>query len=163
MAINGKILLLQQTKYTFMYNWPAKRNKKESFFSSLGRYIDFYSENDLFKKIKGWSVKVGMEILFYALILFYVLSDEKVTIKNKLVIMGALGYFILPTDIISDFIPVLGFTDDAAFLSFALMSVSNSITPEIKEKAKKKLEELVNETVSPEILSNLPGKKEKNK
>jgi len=46
-----------------------------------------------------------------------------------------LGYFILPADLLADIIPVLGFTDDIAFLSFAVSTVSSYLTPEIKEKA----------------------------
>jgi len=136
-------------------------NKK---LSTLLRFTDYYSETELFKKISAWGMKIGAEILYFALILFYVLTDEKTSLKNKLIIMGALGYFILPVDLISDFIPVLGFTDDAAFLSFAVMSISDAITPEIKEKAKEKLKDLINENIEPEQLTKLLEKtvKEKN-
>jgi uncharacterized membrane protein YkvA (DUF1232 family) len=136
-----------------------KKVKDGGKLTTLGKYIDYYSESELFKKITGWGIKIGIEILFYALLLFYVLTDEKVSTKNKLIIMGALGYFILPTDLISDFIPVLGFTDDAAFLSFAVMSVSSAITPEIKEKAKNKLKELIDESFDPKTLSLFLGDK----
>ena len=144
-----------------MYIWPAKKKKKtdrENKFSSIIKFADYYSEADFFKKISAFGVKIGVEILFYALILFYVLTDEKVSFKNKMVIMGALGYFILPTDFIADFIPVLGFSDDAAFLTFALMSISKSITPEIKEKAKKKIKELIDENIDPETITFLTDK-----
>ena len=147
-----------------MYVWPTKKKKmkddnKKLF--SLVKYVDFYSESELFKKIAGWGIKIGVEVLFYVLVLYYVLTDNKVATKNKLIIMGALGYFILPTDLIADFIPVLGFTDDAAFLSFAVMSVSDAVTPEIKEKAKNKLKELVNKSLDPKMINLfLGGKKE---
>jgi len=150
-----------------MYIWPSKKKKNRDVnkkLSTLLRFTEYYSETELFKKISAWGIKIGAEILYFALILFYVLTDEKTSLKNKLIIMGALGYFILPTDLISDFIPVLGFTDDAAFLSFAVMSISDSITPEIKEKAKEKLKELINESIEPEQLTKLLEKtvKEKN-
>jgi uncharacterized membrane protein YkvA (DUF1232 family) len=143
-----------------MYVWPSKKNKSKETernkkLTALFKYVDYYSESELFQKMAGWGIKVGIEILYYALVLFYVLADEKVSMKNKLIIMGALGYFILPTDLVADFIPVFGFSDDAAFLSFALMSVSHAITPEIKEKAKNKLKELVSETFDPKALSLL--------
>jgi uncharacterized membrane protein YkvA (DUF1232 family) len=143
-----------------LYIWPTKQNKKnkrerEKKLTFLHKYISYYSESDLIKKISSLGIKVGIEILFYALVLFYVLTDNKVPVKNKLIIMGALGYFILPTDLVADFIPVMGFADDAAFLSFALMSVSNAITPEIKEKAKNKLKELVDENIDTETLTLL--------
>ncbi len=150
-----------------MYIWQSKKRKNRDMnkkLSTLLRFTDYYSETELFKKISAWGMKIGAEILYFALILFYVLTDEKTSLKNKLIIMGALGYFILPVDLISDFIPVLGFTDDAAFLSFAVMSISDAITPEIKEKAKEKLKDLINENIEPEQLTKLLEKtvKEKN-
>lgn len=53
--------------------------------------------------------------------------------------MGALGYLILPIDLIPDVVPVLGLTDDAAAITLAYDTVKASITPEIERKAKEKL------------------------
>jgi len=126
-----------------MYEWqnPYKKPVK---FSTLRKYVELYSETDLFNKLSKVGLKIGAEVLFYVMLLYYLLSDKSVPIKNKLVIMAALGYFILPTDLIPDFIPVLGFSDDAAFLSSALSSVLGFITPEIKKKAKDKIGNLLN-------------------
>jgi len=127
-----------------MYEWqnPYKKPVK---FSTLRKYVELYSETDLFTKLSKVGLKIGAEVLFYVILLYYLLSDKSVPIKNKLVIMGALGYFILPTDLIADFIPVLGFTDDAAFLSFALSSVLGFVTPEVIKKAKTKIGNLLND------------------
>jgi len=53
--------------------------------------------------------------------------------------MAALGYLILPTDLIADLLPAIGFTDDIAFLSYAISNAREYITPEVKGKAKEKL------------------------
>ena len=76
-----------------------------------------------------------------ALLLFYVLQSPDVPIAKKTIIIGALGYLILPFDFIPDFIPALGFTDDAAALAAALKTIKSSITPEIEAKAKAKANE----------------------
>ena len=47
-----------------------------------------------------------------------------------------MGYFILPLDLVPDFIPVAGFADDAAALVAVIKTVFENITPEIKEKAR---------------------------
>ncbi len=124
-----------------MYHWQNEY-KKPVKFSTLRKYVEFYSEHDLFAKVSKVGLKLGAEILFYVMLLFYLLADKTVPLRNKLIITAALGYFILPTDLIADFIPVLGFSDDAAFLSYAVSSVSSAITPEVKKRAKEKIEEM---------------------
>ena len=52
-----------------------------------------------------------------------------------------MGYFILPTDLILDIIPLAGYTDDMAAIMWAIHTVAKNITPEIKAKAKAKLGE----------------------
>ena len=53
--------------------------------------------------------------------------------------LGILGYFIFPFDLISDFIPVVGWTDDLGTLETVLALVGAYITPEVKEQATQKL------------------------
>ena len=65
--------------------------------------------------------------------------DENTPMQHKMIIIGALGYFILPVDLIPDFIPVAGFTDDAAALVACLKTVSENVTPDIKARAVNKL------------------------
>jgi uncharacterized membrane protein YkvA (DUF1232 family) len=145
-----------------MYEWQ-NNNEKGSKFSTMRKYVELYSETNLFDKLSKVGLKVGVEILFYAMLLFYLLADKSVSVRNKLIIMAALGYFILPTDLIADFIPILGFTDDAAFLSYALTSASSAITPEVKQKAKEKIKNLFNDKVDSAELDNLAEPKSDNK
>lgn len=56
-------------------------------------------------------------------------------------IFSALGYFILPVDLVPDFIPVVGFTDDLAALIACCVKVSQIVTPEIRSKADVKMRE----------------------
>jgi uncharacterized membrane protein YkvA (DUF1232 family) len=58
---------------------------------------------------------------------------------DKAKIFGALGYFILPIDLIPDAIPVAGYTDDLAALVWALKTIWNNITPDIQEQAYERL------------------------
>ena len=63
--------------------------------------------------------------------------------KDKAIIVAVLGYFILPTDLIPDLITVLGFTDDAAALIWAIKTVKKNITPEVESQAKEKSDSLL--------------------
>ena len=80
-----------------------------------------------------------MKAIYYVLLLYYVLMDENTPWEHKGIIIGALGYFILPVDLIPDFIPVAGYADDVAALTACIKTVMDNITPSIKKKAMQKL------------------------
>ena len=58
-------------------------------------------------------------------------------------IIGALGYLILPTDLIPDLLPAVGYADDLSALIAVFNRVKINITDEIKEKARQKTIELM--------------------
>jgi uncharacterized membrane protein YkvA (DUF1232 family) len=103
-------------------------------------YSKYYSENGLWEKIKKVSKLAGTKVVYAALLLYYTMEDKNVSIKTKVSIAAALGYFILPTDAIFDFTPLIGYSDDLGVLLFTLARISSGITPEIKEKARIKLQ-----------------------
>jgi uncharacterized membrane protein YkvA (DUF1232 family) len=41
--------------------------------------------------------------------------------------IGAIAYFVTPTDLIPDFIPVAGYLDDAAVIGFVIASIANDL------------------------------------
>jgi uncharacterized membrane protein YkvA (DUF1232 family) len=108
---------------------------------NIEQYQEHYSESGLFAKIGKVCKKTGIKAIYHVLILYYVLIDEHTSLKDKAVIIGALGYFILPLDLVPDIIPGLGFTDDIAAITACLHTVKANITPEIKKKARMKLYE----------------------
>ena len=55
--------------------------------------------------------------------------DPATPMRVKATLIAALAYFVLPTDIVPDFIVGLGFTDDASVLMAAIGLVSTHITP----------------------------------
>ena len=78
-------------------------------------------------------------VIYLALLLFYTLDSDSLSFKDKITIYGALGYFILPIDLMPDSIPIIGLSDDFSFLVFAYEKVKDNITDEIRTKAKNKL------------------------
>ena len=111
--------------------------------TELVKYQSKYSESKFWSKIKTIIKNAGKDLLYLALLLYYVLQSDDVSLRHKATIIGALGYLILPVDLIPDFIPILGFTDDAAALAAALKTIKSSITPEIEARAKAKADELL--------------------
>jgi len=73
---------------------------------------------------------------------YYCAFDRGTPAHVKATLVGAIAYFVLPIDAVPDFLPVLGFTDDAAVLAAAIKLVSDHITPRHRESAKIKLTEL---------------------
>ena len=77
------------------------------------KYGTYYSDNRFWKKVERVAKKVGATVLLPVFTLYYMLQDDKVSLQHKAYIVGALGYFILPIDLIPDgILPVIGFTDD---------------------------------------------------
>ena len=106
---------------------------------NIESYQSEYSESGLWKKVKTVAKKAGIKTIYMVLLLHYVLNSPNVSIEDKAKIYGALGYFILPIDLIPDFIPIVGYSDDVAALAYALHAVWKNVTPEIKQQAQQKL------------------------
>ena len=107
----------------------------------LTKYQKHFTESDFWFKVSTLAKKAGLKITYYALVLYYTLTDPKTPTRYKAVIAGALGYMILPLDLVPDFIPFAGLADDWAALVAAVAYVATAITPEIKARAKDKAEE----------------------
>ena len=60
---------------------------------------------------------------------YYCALDRDTPLRAKGILLGALGYFILPTDAIPDMILGLGFTDDVAVLAAALAAIRAHLKP----------------------------------
>ena len=119
---------------------------------NIEKYAKRYDEQDLISKITRVARKAGIKVIYLALLLYYVLKSPQVKTADKGKIWGALGYFILPIDLIPDFIPVAGYTDDLAALLWAFYAVAKNVTPEIEAQAKKKLRDWFGDYDDKEII-----------
>ncbi|HEO8420636.1 Uncharacterized conserved protein [Mycobacteroides abscessus subsp. abscessus] len=100
-----------------------------------------YSEEKFWGKLARFGKKAGSSVVYAVLLLYYTLQKPSVPKKVKATIIGALGYFILPIDLIPDFLVGIGYTDDLGALGIALFQVAMYIDDDIKSKAKTKLTE----------------------
>lgn len=57
----------------------------------------------------------------------------------KAMLLAALAYFVVPADMIPDFVAGLGFTDDATVLFATLRLVAGNITPRHRRLARRRL------------------------
>ena len=107
--------------------------------NEIEKYQENYSDSGLQRKMKSAARWAGAKVMYAVLLLYYVLQSPTISKADKGKIYGALGYFILPTDLVVDFLPVVGYSDDLAALMIALHAVATNITPEVKAQAKAKL------------------------
>lgn len=109
--------------------------------SNASQFTQYYDEKSFWDKIISITKKSSHKLVYTALLLYYVLISQNTPIKDKALIVGALGYLILPTDLIPDFLPG-GYADDLSALLAVLQLVSSNVTEEIKIKAEDKVNEL---------------------
>lgn len=67
---------------------------------------------------------------------WYCARDPETPMRVKATLLAALAYFVLPTDIIPDFIAAFGFTDDATVLMAAVGLVSSHMKPQHRKAAR---------------------------
>lgn len=118
-----------------------EENKLPDFMS----YKDKFSANGFVDKISRIAKRAGAKLVYVALVLYYTLQSDKVSVKDKAVIIGALGYLISPLDLIPDAFPIAGLTDDLTVLLFVLKKVWGDVSDDVKEKAKAKLSQWFDE------------------
>ncbi|MAP94883.1 MAG: hypothetical protein CMK07_08030 [Ponticaulis sp.] len=68
---------------------------------------------------------------------WYCANDPDTPLRVKGVLFAALAYFVLPSDLVPDFIAVLGFSDDATVLATALGVVGSHIQPRHRRAARR--------------------------
>lgn len=70
---------------------------------------------------------------------YYAATDAATPWHVQATLLGALAYFVMPADLVPDFILGLGFTDDAAVLAVALKSLTGQVRPGHRERARRTL------------------------
>jgi uncharacterized membrane protein YkvA (DUF1232 family) len=104
-------------------------------------YSKKFSKSAFWQKVKKFAKAAGKEVIEKALVLYYCLRDPDTPKFARTVIVGALGYFIVPLDAIPDFTPIVGYTDDLGALVAALALVAVHVKAEHKAKTEEKLRE----------------------
>ncbi|MCQ2195511.1 MAG: DUF1232 domain-containing protein [Paludibacteraceae bacterium] len=107
-------------------------------------YGEHYTPKELFSKLARVAKNAGIKIVYFVLILYYALMYGDLSVKEKSIIIGALGYFILPVDLIPDLLP-LGYSDDLSLIVFVVTKMKQSFTDEIRTMALNKLKKYFSE------------------
>lgn len=73
---------------------------------------------------------------------YYCALDPQTPAASRGILLAALAYFVLPMDVVPDFILGLGFTDDIAVLWAAFRAVRQNIRPQHYQRARETLGEM---------------------
>ncbi len=90
--------------------------------------------------LKKILLTAGRAIALPALEGFELIMDNSTPPQVRISIIGALTYLIVPVDLIPDFIPASGFSDDLVALTAVISLWQHHITPEMKFRARCKLD-----------------------
>lgn len=114
----------------------------ESALPARYRAAHWYSPARLWEKLSRYALVAGRKTVLTALTLYHCLGDKDTPAWAKGVIVGALGYLILPVDLVPDIIPGAGYGDDWAALVAALGTVAAYVKDEHKIRAAVQTEKL---------------------
>jgi uncharacterized membrane protein YkvA (DUF1232 family) len=73
---------------------------------------------------------------------YYCAFDRQTPLYVKVVLIGAMIYFVVPDDVIPDSLSLIGLADDAAVLALAFKAVSSHVKPEHRQAAQSMLARL---------------------
>ncbi|WP_294655349.1 YkvA family protein [uncultured Fusobacterium sp.] len=113
--------------------------EKENINLEKEEYKKEYNEKSFFDKLKKVLKVVGVKGVYMLLLLYNTLQRKDIPPKEKSIIIGALGYFILPLDALPDITPIVGYSDDIFALGMAILKVMPYIDDEMKEKSKEQI------------------------
>lgn len=94
-------------------------------------------DEGIFQKVL---VQAGRTIALPALEAFELLIDPFTPPQARVSLIAAITYLIMPIDLIPDFIPVGGFSDDLVALTAVISLWNKYLTPAIRARAKQKLD-----------------------
>lgn len=103
------------------------------------QYSNRFSKTAFVEKISRIAKRAGAKLVYAALILYYTLQSDSVSVKDKAIIIGALGYLISPLDVVPDAIPIVGLGDDLGVLVYVLQKVWGNVSDDVKMKARERL------------------------
>jgi len=99
----------------------------------MGKIINY----DVFwTEIGNYAKKVGRASVRPVLLLYYVMRSSETPKSEKLMLLSAIAYVVLPVDLISaKRLPIIGWLDEVVSLTVAYQKVCKYVTPDMERKA----------------------------
>lgn len=98
-----------------------------------------------------------LRIVEDAVAAYYCALDPETPFRAKAILMGALAYFVLPTDVVPDILVTFGFVDDAAVLAYAYRQVAGHVQPRHRQRARAVLDQMDTDAETADAAPKQPG------
>ena len=100
-------------------------------------------EPGFLRKVARFAARLGEPAVRQLYGLYYVYKSPTTPKRAKLIIVGALVYFLSPIDSIPDLLGPLGFTDDLAVIALVYAQMKAFLTDDIKALAREATDKLI--------------------
>lgn len=105
----------------------------------MDKYRRYFSDLRFWDKLKKFASAAGVKTVYSALLLFFAYKRSDTPGWAKRLVVGVLGYLIMPIDAIPDLGFLIGYTDDLGVLSFALVTIAAYVNDDVRANAREKL------------------------
>ncbi len=85
---------------------------------------------------------MGQQTVYAVLLMVYAYRKKDSPSWAKRIILGTMGYVLMPFDGIPDISPVVGYTDDLGVLTFGLVAIASHINDDVRIQARRQLNSL---------------------
>lgn len=123
------VLLRSLSRRRWMARFTGLHIKKKI----MGKIINY---DVLWNKIGNYAKKVGRASARPVLLLYYVMRSPDTPKSEKLMLLSAIAYVVLPIDLLSaKRLPIIGWLDEVISLTVAYQKVCKYVTPDMERKA----------------------------
>lgn len=98
--------------------------------------VKHFDDQGFLRKLARYALRLGRPVVEQLYGLYFILRANTTPMRSKLLIVGALLYFISPIDAIPDLLTPLGFSDDIAVVAMVYKLVKEYLTDDILARAK---------------------------
>ena len=124
-----------------LFQTMSNRNNRSSEYAYEAEVIDSsVIDEGILRKVL---ITAGRTLALPALEAFEILIEPSIPSQVRMSMLAALTYLIMPMDLVPDLVPIAGFSDDLVALTAVISLWSSHITPEIRIKARRKLDKWI--------------------
>ncbi|BCS96404.1 hypothetical protein DSLASN_20360 [Desulfoluna limicola] len=98
-------------------------------------YSEHYNEQSFGRKVEALPGGARKKVLQKAATLYAIMTEPAVPAWVKASIVGALGYFVCPLDLVPDVLPGVGFIDDVALMGLLIVEIGAYVTSSVQQRA----------------------------